>query len=151
MRCAVCNPSYYLSEEGTCVNYIGLIEKEPNCQRYNFSLANLDLIGYHESIDTSNFNYYDSNQNSNFTGFTYNDIKGSIKSVCTLCDYGYVLNENGNCDKLTIKECTFVSIMKHQNDWREACQQLCYWHDDTLIYMKFEGDMRIKYYYGKIS
>ena len=141
LRCAVCNPSYYLSEEGTCVNYIGLIEKEPNCQRYNFSLANLDLIGYHESIDISNFNYYDSNQNSNFTGFTYNDIKGSIKSVCTLCDYGYVLNENGNCDKLTIKECTFVSIMKHQNDWREACQQLCYWYDSgTLIYMKFEGD-----------
>ena len=145
LKCSKCKESYYLSQEGKCIYYYGLIEKIPNCNSYNFSIGNLNLTAEYGYVRIyNNYNYYNG-QNQNFNGFNYNDIKGTIKSICKLCNYGYVLNEDGQCDKITFEQCTFVSIMKKQGNWREACRQFCGWYEEsTLIYLVF-GDQNSSY------
>ena len=144
LKCVMCNPNYYLTPEGNCGNYTGLIEKTENCVSYNFIIADMNLTLSYDYIDFYDYDYYYHEPGiSNFTGINYNDIKGSIKSTCISCDYGYLLNDKGECEKLTIELCTFVSIMKRGENLRQACRDFCYWYDGkTLIYLKFDESSR---------
>ena len=145
LKCAVCKPSYYLSEEGKCVNYTGLIEVKSNCIGYNFSLTNLDLSYQYNYINIYNYNFYENNGKNNFAGFNYKDIKGTIKSTCISCDYGYILNENGQCDQVTFDQCSFISLMKDQGNLIESCKQFCSWYYESTLITIVIGDKNPSY------
>ena len=126
LKCVLCSPAYYVSPEGKCLNYTSLIKRIDHCQTYNYLIAgkNYTLNDHdydYDYVRYSNY-YYD---DYNHSALTFNDIKGEIPSTCISCEDDYYLNDEGKCEKLTLDECSFLSILQNYNKFLYACQNLC--------------------------
>ena len=120
LKCDKCQQEYHLTDNGYCIHYQSYTEFIPNCL-YSYYRISLD--------ESSNINSTEENNNSN--NFT-------IETFCEGCKNGYYRN-NGTCEKLSIEECTYLSIMNSNfYDKYYGCSNMCNKNDYVLIYYYYE-------------
>ena len=148
LKCIICHPAYYLSEEGICVNYTSLVKRKERCLTYNYLIANMnftlsadyykDYVRIGSFITDNYYYYYDDDYYSFNSTHTYKDINGQIESKCTSCDYNYYLNDNEICEKITLDKCIFLSVLQNIEKLGNPCRTLCYSY--VIISLPFYDD-----------
>ena len=108
IKCDTCDSGYYMTSEGLCVSFSSLVKRIPNCVLYYFEIKDIQFELEFDSDYEQVYNLLSENYDEILKDFFKDEIKEQINSTCTSCDYGYILTDNGSCEKLN----TFNSIIK---------------------------------------
>ena len=136
LKCVSCYEEYYLNPEGKCINITGLIPRKQNCKEYMFSSGDIQFKLY----DDNSFYIYDyTNYDTVYKTIYDTELKG-FESKCLKCKEGYYFNSEGICEKVNYEDCSFNSILKNYDNFRDACYAFCnYEKSNVLITLKLEG------------
>ena len=154
LKCIICSAGYYLSPEGNCVNFTGLINDIPNCDSKILNLGNLefwiyeDYYGYYYNYHSYYIYFRDGLNLSDYNAYISEIIlqeKEKLDSECKYCEFGYFLNENGNCEQLSYDKCTFNSIIKNHDKFRYTCREFCIYDNyNVLIRLRLKAKLEDK-------
>ena len=142
LKCTLCSAGYYLTPEGNCANFTGLINKIPNCYNFKIWIGNLEFQIYNYGYNYEDYylywvdeiNMYDYN---NEISEMISPGKEILNSKCLYCNNGYFINQNGDCEKLDYDKCSFISIIKNLNQLKYSCSVFCY-NDNTNIIIRLK-------------
>ena len=73
----------------------------------------VDIHTYSEDFDMPNYRVGISE--------ILSDGKKQFNSKCLECEIDYILDYNGNCEKLNNNKCTFNSIIQNYDNLRQSC------------------------------
>ena len=142
LKCTACSLGFYLTPEGNCVNFTGLITEIEKCNYKRLWIGDIEL-----EIDTYSYSYYfySSFYGKNLTYYN-NEISkiisagnGQLDSICDYCYSGYFIDNNGKCEQLDYDKCSFNSIIKNYNHLHYACRDFCdYNNNNVMIRLKLK-------------
>ena len=161
--CTLCKPGYYLKDDN-CKNYLDLLEKINNCNKYSYSIGNVYFNYYPETgyvnydkfiYNNQSYYYYNLNDmNIDFIDFinkninnNENKIKKGISGKCVYCNDEYYLNSEGNCEPLTLDKCILISMIDN-SELYEKCTKFCSENKFPFILIDLHNISDIQEYYS---
>ena len=156
--CKLCKPGFYLNSEGDCINYLNYLKPIQNCFRYYYRINSIPFCSYKNGTtcyciykqekNPPIFNLYDDYEYINFNSFydfkkelgildfnidfNIKLVDSLIEAECIQCSYGdYYLNSAGNCEKISLDDCSLFSITKNFPNRFLLCFKLCHFLNYT--------------------
>ena len=121
--CLKCRGGYYLNNDRICVSFIPLIKQIPHCTRHDFYIDNVDISYYASDyvIPSEVINNYPREMNS------------QIDTKCFTCEDRYFRDDNFNCEPLSTKKCTLMSISNIRDIDTYKCRKYCRIEDNYAL------------------
>ena len=146
--CILCKPGFYLNSKGKCINYLNYLQQISNCFEYFYQINDISFCSFNNNsakyckynplkingleleIVDSNYkeynSYYDYKKEIKISNFIMPIINSTVEAKCIKCSYGdYYPNSEGKCDKISIEDCSLISIAKYFPKRYFLCLNYC--------------------------
>ena len=129
LKCVSCSYGFFLTSEGNCISISSILQFQriPNCHTYIFSSGAVKFEIAHMENNNDNFllNIYDQTNNDIVFKAINNNGLGEYEKKCLICENGYFINKEGNCEELNYDKCSFNNVFNNFDKLSAVCYNFC--------------------------